>query len=174
MVARQGNKTEALRCCPTSICLFLTCLTVIIHALGTWERLSICLDLATRKVNQRFLAQKSRSSVSQRHAPAHLIEPGLGQRFIGCRSPHRIRDGIYFSITSYTTMGYGDVVLLSLLFSSYRRRAVAYHVWCPRPLSSPPSPGYKDRLPRGTEASGESPSHDRSANQFLMIIASLR
>jgi hypothetical protein len=88
--------------------------TVLIHALGTWETIAY-LD--------RFWSQKNRNRgflviellilrVVSVMLMLHLIEAGIWAGFyrISGILPE-FETAIYFSITSYTTVGYGDVVL---------------------------------------------------------------
>jgi hypothetical protein len=94
--------------------LGLTGLTVIIHALGTLEAIARLSRLRRRSVGSgRLLA-------SERHVvlvvvvllALHLVEAGVwAAYFVLAGVLPDLETAVYFSLTSYTTVGYGDVVL---------------------------------------------------------------
>jgi voltage-gated potassium channel Kch len=94
--------------------LGLTCLTVLIHALGTWEAIVYLARLSERrKGDQGLLATELRVvRVVSVLLLLHLVEAGTWAAFylISADLPD-VETAIYFSMTSYTTVGYGDVVL---------------------------------------------------------------
>src|SRR5262245_12412026 len=92
----------------------LTCVTVIIHALGSLEAIAYL----TKKRNQTrdsqgWLASEIRVvRLVSVLLLLHLVETGVwaGLYVIAGLLPD-IETALYFSLTSYTTVGYGDVVL---------------------------------------------------------------
>jgi hypothetical protein len=89
----------------------LTCATVIIHALGTW---GVIVHLVRdRRQRKGHLATEIHIiCVVSVMLLLHLIEAGIwaGLYLIAGVLPD-LETAIYFSLTSYTTTGYGDVVL---------------------------------------------------------------
>jgi voltage-gated potassium channel len=92
----------------------LTCITVVIHALGTLEAIShLSRTWKQRSDQPRLLASEIQMArVVSFLLLLHLIEAGVwaGLFVISGILPD-LETAIYFSITSYTTVGYGDVVL---------------------------------------------------------------
>ena len=96
------------------VALALTCATVIIHAVGTLEAIAHLARIwQQKKQNHRRLA----AEVQMVRAVSvllllHLAEAGVWAgiyRLTGLLPD--METAFYFSITSYTTVGYGDVVL---------------------------------------------------------------
>ncbi len=88
--------------------------TVVIHALGTLEAIAH-LGRVWRRRNgeQRFLASEIQIvRIISVLLLLHLVEAGVwaGFHVISGVLPD-METAIYFSLTSYTTVGYGDVVL---------------------------------------------------------------
>ena len=92
----------------------LTCATVVIHALGTLQTL-------TSLESDRWKPHDSRKLLASEFQVVrvvsfllflHLVEAGAwaGLYCIAGLLPD-METAIYFSLTSYTTVGYGDVVL---------------------------------------------------------------
>jgi hypothetical protein len=92
----------------------LTCATVVIHALGTWVAVvHLGRVWPQRKGNQRLLATEVQVvRVVSVLLLLHLVEAGTWAVFylISGDLPD-VETAIYFSMTSYTTVGYGDVLL---------------------------------------------------------------
>jgi hypothetical protein len=92
----------------------LTCVTVIIHALGTWEAITHLIRLRRKpKTNQSpWAAEIQIIRVVAVLLFLHLVEACIWAAFyfLSGLLPEA-ETAIYFSITSYTTVGYGDVVL---------------------------------------------------------------
>ena len=91
----------------------LTCLTVLIHALGTWAAIVQGSGVWQRKMNQGFLAAEIQIiRVVSLLLLLHLVEAGAWAGFYRLAGVlPELETASYFSITSYTTTGYGDVVL---------------------------------------------------------------
>jgi voltage-gated potassium channel len=92
----------------------LICITVVIHALGTLEAIT---HLARKRKQvgdqQRFLPSGIRViRVVSVLLLMHLIEASVwaGLYALSGLLPD-LETAVYFSLTSYTTVGYGDVVL---------------------------------------------------------------
>src|SRR4051794_37329717 len=92
----------------------LTSVTVVIHAMGTLEAIA-----HLSRVWQRQIA-KPRSLTSEAQIVRvvsvllllHLLEAGVWATFFVVAGVLPDLDtAVYFSLTSYTTVGYGDVVL---------------------------------------------------------------
>jgi hypothetical protein len=90
--------------------------TVIIHALGTLETIAYL----SRVLRQQ--TAKPRALASERQIVRlvglllllHLLEAGVWAAFfLAAGVLPDIETAVYFSLTSYTTVGYGDVVLPS-------------------------------------------------------------
>jgi voltage-gated potassium channel len=94
--------------------LGLTCATVLIHALGTWEAIvHLARQWLQKKGTQGLLATEIRIvRVVSVMLLLHLFEAGIWAAFylLSGILPE-LETALYFSITSYTTVGYGDVVL---------------------------------------------------------------
>src|SRR5437879_1375363 len=92
----------------------LICATVLIHALGTWEAVVYLARVwSQRKQNQgplttEFQMVRVVSVMLLLHFVEAVIWAGF-YRIFGIFP--EFETAIYFSITSYTTVGYGDVVL---------------------------------------------------------------
>jgi len=92
----------------------LTCATVILHALGTLEAIGHLARIwqKKRKHHGRLSAEIQIARAVSVLLLLHFVEAGvwaLVYRFLGLLPD--TETAIYFSITSYTTVGYGDVVL---------------------------------------------------------------
>ncbi len=101
----------------TRVLLFafgLICVTVIIHALGTLEAFAhLSRVWQRRRGNQgRLTSEIQIVRVVSVLLLLHLVEAGVwaGVFRVSGVLPD-IETAIYFSITSYTTVGYGDVLL---------------------------------------------------------------
>jgi hypothetical protein len=92
----------------------LICATVLIHALGTWEAI-VYLDRvwSHRNQNQGVLSTEVQIvRVVSLLLLLHLAGAGVWAGFYRMAGVlPELETAIYFSITSYTTVGYGDVVL---------------------------------------------------------------
>ena len=92
----------------------LICVTVLIHALGTWRTLSYLARVwSKKKSNQGFLAiEHLVLGVVCLLLMLHFIEAGIWAGFYQISGViPEFETALYFSITSYTTVGYGDVLL---------------------------------------------------------------
>ncbi len=92
----------------------LTGLTVIIHAFGTLEAIAhLSRAWQRRKEKQRALASEILIvRVVSILLILHLLEAGVwAMFFLVTRVLPDLETSFYFSLTSYTTVGYGDVVL---------------------------------------------------------------
>src|SRR6516162_3784589 len=139
----------------------LTCATVLIHALGTWETITY-LDRVwpQKKENLGFLAAEIIIvRVVSVLLLLHLLEAGIwaGSYVISGTLPD-FETAMYFSITSYTTVGYGDVVLSA----PWRRLGpieaavgILMFGWSTAIIVHALTRILGNRLRRGTEASGE-------------------
>lgn len=92
----------------------LTCATVIVHALGTLAAISHLAHIWRKKKQHpgRLASEIQIVQVVSVLLLLHLAEAGVWAvmyRFFGLLPD--METAIYFSITSYTTVGYGDVVL---------------------------------------------------------------
>jgi len=99
---------------PLLVAFGLICATVLIHALGTWETIAYLGRVWSRKNrSQGFLAiELLILRVVSVLLMLHLIEAGIWAGFYRLSGIlPEFETAIYFSITSYTTVGYGDVVL---------------------------------------------------------------
>lgn len=92
----------------------LICVTVVIHAVGTLEAIThLARRLERRGGKNRFMASEINVvRVVSVLLVLHLVEASVwaGLYVIAGLLPDT-ETAIYFSITSYTTVGYGDVVL---------------------------------------------------------------
>lgn len=94
----------------------LTSVTVIIHALGTLEAIAhLSRVWQRRKAKQRLLVSELQMvRMVSVLLLLHLLEAGVWAIFFYVAGVlPDIETAIYFSLTSYTTVGYGDVVLLA-------------------------------------------------------------
>ena len=94
--------------------LGLTCVTVLIHALGTWTAIVHMAPMRSqRKGNQGLLATEIQIvSVVSVLLLLHLVEAGAWAVFYRLSGDFPdLETAIYFSMTSYTTVGYGDVLM---------------------------------------------------------------
>jgi hypothetical protein len=92
----------------------LICATVLIHALGTWEMIAnLGRVWPQKKSNHGFLAiEHLVVRMVCFLLMLHFIEAGIWAGFYRISGViPEFETAIYFSITSYTTVGYGDVVL---------------------------------------------------------------
>lgn|SRR5262245_12790870 len=92
----------------------LTGLTVIIHALGTLEAIAhLSRAWRRRKAKQRALNSEIQIvRVVSILLLLHLLEAGVWATFfLATRLLPDFETAFYYSLTSYTTVGYGDVVL---------------------------------------------------------------
>jgi hypothetical protein len=92
----------------------LTGLTVIIHALGTLQAIAhLSRAWLRRKVRKRALASEFLIvRVVSILLLLHLLEAGVWALFfMVTKLLPDFETAVYFSLTSYTTVGYGDVVL---------------------------------------------------------------
>ena len=99
---------------PLLFALGLTCVTVLIHALGTWQAIvRPGRAWPQRKGNQGLLATEIQIvRVVSILLLLHLVEAGSWALFYRMSGSFAdLETAIYFSMTSYTTVGYGDVVL---------------------------------------------------------------
>jgi hypothetical protein len=96
--------------------LGLTCATVVIHAVGTWKLIEhLGRVWPPRKGKQGLLATEIQIvRVVSVLLFLHLAEAGTWAAFylLSGDLPD-LETATYFSMTSYTTVGYGDVVLPS-------------------------------------------------------------
>jgi voltage-gated potassium channel Kch len=94
--------------------LGLTCATVLIHAFGTWVAIVyFARVLPHGKRKQGILVTEIKVvRVVSVLLVLHFVEAGIWAVFylISGDLPD-LETAIYFSMTSYTTLGYGDVVL---------------------------------------------------------------
>jgi hypothetical protein len=91
----------------------LTCVTVVIHALGTLAAITHLAGRRKQGGDRGFLASERQIlRVVSILLLLHVAEAGVwaGLFRIAGILPD-METAIYFSITSYTTVGYGDVVL---------------------------------------------------------------
>jgi hypothetical protein len=92
----------------------LACVTVLIHALGTMEAIVHLARVWQQKKTdpRRLTLQFAIVRVVSVLLVLHFLETSVWAAFFrlaGCVPD--FETAIYFSITSYTTVGYGDVVL---------------------------------------------------------------
>jgi hypothetical protein len=91
----------------------LTSVTVIIHAFGTLEAIAHLSRVRRRIAEQRPLIAKVQIvRVVSVLLLLHLLEAGVWATFfLAAGVLPDVETAMYFSLTSYTTVGYGDVVL---------------------------------------------------------------
>jgi hypothetical protein len=92
----------------------LTSVTVIVHALGTLEAIAhrTRIENQRRQNRGRLAAEIQLVRTVSLLLLLHLVEAGLwGVTYRLAGLIPDMETAIYFSITSYTTVGYGDVVL---------------------------------------------------------------
>ena len=92
----------------------LASVTVVIHALGTLEAIAHLSRVWQRRIaKQRPLASEVQIvRMVSVLLLLHLIEAGMwGSFFVVAGMLPDLETAVYFSLTSYTTVGYGDVVL---------------------------------------------------------------
>jgi hypothetical protein len=140
----------------------LTCATVFIHALGTWEAIvHLGRVWRRRKENQGLLATEIQIvRVVSVLLLLHLVEAGIWAGFYRLSGIlPELETAMYFSITSYTTVGYGDVVLPArwrLLGPIEGAVGILMFGWSTAIIVAAITSIQGNRLPRGTEASSES------------------
>jgi hypothetical protein len=140
--------------------LALTCVTVLIHALGTWVAIAhLSRVWPQRQGNQGLLATELRIvRVVSVLLLLHLVEAASWAMFylLSGDLPD-VETAIYFSMTSYTTVGYGDVVLPApwrILGPIEAAVGILMFGWSTAIIVAAISRIHGNRLPRGTEAEG--------------------
>jgi hypothetical protein len=97
------------------LCAFgLTCATVLIHALGTLQAIAHTSRVWARRKGREGPLASALQIVRLVAALmlVHLVEAGVWALFfLVARLLPDLDTAFYFSLTSYTTVGYGDVVL---------------------------------------------------------------
>ena len=138
----------------------LICATVLIHALGTWEAVVYLARVwSQRKQNQGPLTTEFQMvRVVSVMLLLHLAEAGTWAGFyrISGLIPE-LETAIYFSIMSYTTVGYGDVVLPApwrLLGPIEAAVGILMFGWSTAIIVAAITRMEGNRLPRGPEAQG--------------------
>jgi voltage-gated potassium channel Kch len=140
----------------------LTCATVLIHAVATWEAIvHLARVWPQRKGTQGLLATEIQIvRVVSVLLLLHLFEAGIWAGFYRVSGIlPELETAMYFSITSYTTAGYGDVVLPApwrLLGPIEAAVGILMFGWSTAIIVAVITRIQGNRLPRGTEASGES------------------
>ena len=92
----------------------LVCVTVLIHALGTWEAVVYLTRVWSHKKRHpgRLVREIQIVRVVSVLLFLHLLEATIWAAFYRLAGLlPEFESAVYFSITSYTTGGYGDVVL---------------------------------------------------------------
>src|SRR5262249_15817839 len=109
----KANAEGAAMIVPLLFAFGLICATVLIHALGTWEAVAYLARVWSQKKRTRgFLATELLIvRVVSVMLMLHFIEASIWAGFYWISNIfHELETAIYFSITSYTTVGYGDVI----------------------------------------------------------------
>lgn len=99
---------------PLLLALVLTCVTVIIHAFGTLEAVAYLSRVWQRKKGDHssFVSVLQILRVVTVLLLLHWVEAGIWAGFfLASGALPDLETAVYFSLTSYTTLGYGDVVL---------------------------------------------------------------
>jgi voltage-gated potassium channel len=99
---------------PLLLALVLTCVTVIIHAIGTLEAIAYLSRVWQRKKGDQgsFVSVLQILRVVTVLLLLHWVEAGIWAGFfLASGALPDLETAVYFSFTSYTTLGYGDVVL---------------------------------------------------------------
>src|SRR6266446_5459079 len=99
---------------PMLVAFVLTAATVIIHAIGTLEEIAYLSRLWQRKKGNlgSFVSVIQILRVVSVLLLMHWVEAGIWAGFfLASGALPDIETATYFSLTSYTTLGYGDVVL---------------------------------------------------------------
>jgi len=143
--------------------LGLTCLTVLLHALGTWVVIGrMARAWPEIKGNQRVLAAEIQLvCVVSIMLLLHLLEAGAWAVFylLSGDLPD-LETAVYFSMTSYTTVGYGDVVLSSpwrILGPIEAGVGILMFGWTTAIIVAAITRIHGNRAPRGTRGEGDGP-----------------
>jgi voltage-gated potassium channel len=136
----------------------LTCVTVLIHALGTWEAIVHLFRVRPqRRERQGLLATGIQIvRVVSVLLLMHLVEAGTwGVFYLISGDLPDLETAIYFSMTSYTTVGYGDVVLPApwrLLGTIEAAVGILMFGWSTAIIVAAITRIYGNRLSHGTQA----------------------
>jgi voltage-gated potassium channel Kch len=140
--------------------LGLTCVTVLIHALGTWVAIvHLARVWSKRQGNRKSLATGIQIvRVVSFLLLLHLVEAATwAVLYLLSGDLPDLETAIYFSITSYTTVGYGDVVLAApwrLLGPIEAAVGILMFGWSTAIIIAAITRIYGKRPSRGTEAEG--------------------
>jgi hypothetical protein len=99
---------------PLLLALVLTCVTVTIHACGTLEAIAYLSRVWQRKKGDHssFVSVVHILRVVTVLLLLHWVEAGIWAGFfLASGTLPDLETAMYYSLTSYTTLGYGDVVL---------------------------------------------------------------
>jgi hypothetical protein len=97
---------------PLLFAFVLACVTVLIHALGTWEAIVYLARIWLQRKRGYLAMEVQMVRVVSVLLLLHLAEAAVWAGFYRISGVlPEFETAIYFSITSYTTVGYGDVVL---------------------------------------------------------------
>jgi len=99
---------------PLILAFVLTCVTVIIHAFGTFEAIAYLSRVWQCKTGNQgsFVSVIQILRVVTVLLVLHWVEAGIWAGFfLASGALPDLETAMYFSLTSYTTLGYGDVVL---------------------------------------------------------------
>jgi hypothetical protein len=143
--------------------LGLTCVTVLIHTFGTWAAIGHLARVWPRmKSNRRLLAAEIQLvRVISVMLLLHLVEAGTWAVFyLMSGDIPDLETAIYFSMTSYTTVGYGDVVLpppWRILGPIEAAVGILMFGWTTAIIVAAITKIYENRLPRETGGVGQAP-----------------